>query len=87
MKKTYPNSLENDDARKPWRSIFERTVNRFHLNDSHDLLLLSIIKYVPPSVIACIVGVIVLVTIGFGVLSQAFLTNVPLNGLSSLKWR
>lgn len=52
-----------------------------HLKDDHPLLPLSIFSYVPASVILTFLGVIVLVAVGFGTLSDAFLTNIPLNGL------
>ena len=63
------------------KSIFARVVGWLHLKDSHALLPLSVIDYVPVSVLLNFLGVIVLVTLGFGTLREAFLTNVPLNGL------
>jgi len=62
-------------------SIAQSLSKWFHLKDEHPLLPLSIIKYVPVSVLLNFFAVVVLVVVGFGTLRDAFLTNVPLNGL------
>ena len=61
--------------------LVARVTAWLHLHDEHPLLPLSIVRYVPVSIMLNFVGVIVLVAIGFGTLRDAFLTNVPLNGL------
>ena len=62
-------------------SFKTRVVNWLHLKDDHPMLPLSIIKYIPVSIILNLLAVVLLIIIGFGTLSSAFQTNVPLNGL------
>lgn len=62
-------------------TIAARFSQWLHLKDEHPLLPLSILMYVPKSVLLNFLAVILLVVVGFGTLSDAFLTNVPLNGL------
>ncbi len=56
-------------------------ISWLHLKDEHPLLPLSIMRYVPVSVLLNVLGVAVVVALGFDTISEAFLTNVPLNGL------
>lgn len=81
MNKTNAPTEQSEGQSKPWLSWITRLANWLHLNDEHELLLLPITKYVPLSIILNLVGVIVVVTIGFDAISSAFLTNIPLNGL------
>ncbi len=81
MKNTTTPSTEDETAKPSKPSLIARIVSWLHLKDDHDLLRLSITQYVPISVILNVVGVVVLVTVGFSTISEAFLTNVPLNGL------
>ncbi len=68
-----------DEGVKP--TLKSRVVDWLHLNDDHPLLPLSFIKYIPVSILANLFAVFLLIVIGFGTLSSAFQTNVPLNGL------
>lgn len=68
-------------AENSQQTVLSKLTASLHLTDEHPLLPLSVLKYVPPSILLSILGVIVLITLGFGTLSDAFLTNVPLNGL------
>ncbi|MFK8077106.1 MAG: hypothetical protein AB8B84_11005 [Granulosicoccus sp.] len=68
-----------DEEVKP--TLKSRAVEWLHLNDDHPLLPLSFTKYIPISILANLFAVFLLVVIGFGTLSAAFQTNVPLNGL------
>lgn len=52
-----------------------------HLHDDHPMLPVSFIKFTPISTLLNLFAVVLLVVIGFGTLSSAFMTNVPLNGL------
>lgn len=61
--------------------LIDRLTAWLHLKDEHPLLPLSIIKYVPVSVLLNFLGVVLLVVLGFETILKAFLTNVPLNGL------
>lgn len=79
MKK--PDLSENDAEPAERVPLAARVSAWLHLKDEHPLLPLSIVKYVPVSVLLNFFGVLVLVIIGFGTLRDAFLTNVPLNGL------
>ncbi|ASJ74915.1 hypothetical protein [Granulosicoccus antarcticus] len=63
------------------KSILAQLVGWLHLKDDHELLPLSVMRYVPVSVLLNFLGVILLITLGFGTLREAFLTNVPLNTL------
>lgn len=62
-------------------TLVHRLTAWMHLNDEHPLLPLSIIRYVPLSVLLNFLAVVILVVLGFDTLRAAFLTNVPLNGL------
>ena len=73
--------IDDDQPTTKGKSIFAKVAGWLHLQDDHPLLPLSVIRYVPVSVLLNFLGVIVLVTLGFGTLRDAFLTNVPLNGL------
>lgn len=72
---------ESESAASSAKSPLRRVADWLHLNDEHELLPLSIISYIPPSIIMCFLGVLMLVAVGFGTLYSAFITNVPLNGL------
>jgi hypothetical protein len=63
------------------KKLWFPVVKWLHLDDDHPLLPLSFIKYVPHSILLNILGVVALVAVGFGTLRDAFLTNIPLNGL------
>lgn len=63
------------------KKLWLPVANWLHLDDDHPLLPLSFLKYVPHSILLNILGVVALVAVGFGTLRDAFLTNVPLNGL------
>ncbi|MFK7856809.1 MAG: hypothetical protein AB8B79_22010 [Granulosicoccus sp.] len=76
-----PDLSENDTEPAEKASLVSRVSAWLHLKDEHPLLPLSIVKYVPVSVLLNFFAVVVLVAIGFGTLRDAFLTNVPLNGL------
>ena len=62
-------------------NIMTKLFKWLHLKDEHPLLPLSIIKYVPVSVLLNFFGVVLLVAVGFNTLLDAYLTNVPLNSL------
>ena len=72
---------DNDQPAGNNKFILARAVDWLHLKDDHPLLPLSVMRYVPVSVLLNFLGVIVLVTLGFGTLREAFMTNIPLNGL------
>lgn len=74
--------MQEDQTDEEVRSTLKsRVVDWLHLKDDHPMLPLSFIKYIPISIIANLAAVFLLVVIGFGTLSSAFQTNVPLNGL------
>lgn len=74
--------LENDNAdTKAGSSLKTRVVEWLHLNDDHPLLSVSFLKYTPYSTLLNLFAVALLVVIGFGTISTAFATNIPLNGL------
>lgn len=60
--------------------VARKATGWMRLDDDNPLLPLSIIRYVPVSVILNFLGVVILVILGFSTLKAAFLTNVPLNG-------
>ena len=75
-----PSSNETtDDTRKA--GALDRLMTWMHLKDEHPILPLSLIRYVPVSVLLNFLAVILLVFLGYDTLLAAFLTNVPLNGL------
>jgi hypothetical protein len=62
-------------------TLKSKAVEWLHLNDDHPLLPVSFLKFIPISILLNLFAVFLLVVIGFGTLSSAFQTNVPLNGL------
>ncbi|MFT4714340.1 MAG: hypothetical protein ACI8VW_002847 [bacterium] len=72
---------ENDIDLEVKITLKSRLVDWLHLNDDHPLLPVSFLKFTPYSTLLSLFAVFLLVVIGFGTLSPAFQTNVPLNGL------
>lgn len=67
-------------ASKQVKVVVEKFTQWMHLDDDNPLLPLSILRYVPVSIILNFLGVVVLLALGFNTIKTAFLTNVPLNG-------